>query len=239
MAVSVASLLLYAAGYFGAKLQGLECVAVMQISALLLFTVDNTHPSYSGLKYLGWSLGATPFTRTEYFYEDTNIQYSTRSELANFNCISTFNIFLLVILIPLGLAPILKKLAGTSCLESGRYTNAWKYTLGSFTFYGLLFMAYGMFVSLGLNIRHFNPSIDSLIGLVVGIIFGIVFITYLVGLFKYPIWFGAFKKFFYKFEIASHFYFFFSIERVINAFIIACLSPGFIAAVAVSCIILI
>ena len=57
------ALLIFFAGYFGAKLPALEGVAVVQLAALLLFTVDNTAPTYQGLKYLGWSLGATPFFR--------------------------------------------------------------------------------------------------------------------------------------------------------------------------------
>lgn len=79
MAVAALSLLLFFAGYFGAKLPGLEGAAVVQLAALLLFTVDNTAPTYDGLKYLGWSLGATPFFRKKSFYEDTKLPYTVRS----------------------------------------------------------------------------------------------------------------------------------------------------------------
>lgn len=110
MAVSALSLLLFAIGYAGAKLQGLEGVAVVQLAALLLLTVDKTGPTYAGLQYLGWSLGATPVARDQYFYEDTAILYSARSQISNFNSISTFNIFLATIILPLVLCPILKNL---------------------------------------------------------------------------------------------------------------------------------
>jgi hypothetical protein len=46
-------------GYFGCKLQSIEGIAVIQIAALLLMTVENMGPTYSGLKILGVSLGIT------------------------------------------------------------------------------------------------------------------------------------------------------------------------------------
>lgn len=63
MAVGAASLFLLAAGYFGAKLAALEAIAVVQLSALLLLTVDNSATTYDGLKYLSWSMGATILTQ--------------------------------------------------------------------------------------------------------------------------------------------------------------------------------
>ena len=40
------SLLLFALGYFGSKLQSLEAVAVVQVAALLLMTLENMGPTY-------------------------------------------------------------------------------------------------------------------------------------------------------------------------------------------------
>ncbi len=63
MVVTAVSILMFVAGYFGAKLPALEGIAVVQLAALLLFSVDNTAPTYEGLKYLGLSLGTSSFLR--------------------------------------------------------------------------------------------------------------------------------------------------------------------------------
>jgi hypothetical protein len=59
MVVATISLLLFAAGCFGAKLAALEAIEVVQLSGLMILTVDNCAPTYYGLQYLSWSMGAT------------------------------------------------------------------------------------------------------------------------------------------------------------------------------------
>ena len=44
--VAGASLLLLAIGYFGSKLQSIEGIAVVQVAALLLMTLENMGPTY-------------------------------------------------------------------------------------------------------------------------------------------------------------------------------------------------
>ena len=44
--VAGCSLILFALGYFGSKLQSLEAVAVVQVAALLLMTLENMSPAY-------------------------------------------------------------------------------------------------------------------------------------------------------------------------------------------------
>ena len=44
--VAGASLLLFAIGYFGSKLQSIEGIAVVQVAALLLMTLENMGPTY-------------------------------------------------------------------------------------------------------------------------------------------------------------------------------------------------
>jgi len=77
--------------------------------------------------------------------------------------------------------------------------RAWKYTLGSYTFYGLLFLAYGELASLAVSARYFQDDIECLIGLTIGIIFTILFVAWIIGLCKHPFWFGSFKNKFYIF----------------------------------------
>ena len=71
IAGSVISLLLFALGYFGCKLQSLEAVTVVQLSGLLLVSIENIGPTFNGLKYLSLSLGITSLTQDEYYYEES------------------------------------------------------------------------------------------------------------------------------------------------------------------------
>lgn len=68
MGVAAITLLLFVAGYFGGKLIALECIAVIQLSALLLLTQKNMGPSFDGLKYLKFSLGIFPIDAIPYFH---------------------------------------------------------------------------------------------------------------------------------------------------------------------------
>jgi hypothetical protein len=199
IAISVLSLLLFCLGYFGAKLPALEGIAVVQLSSLLLVSVDSTAPTFNGLTYLSWSLGATPFLFDQYHYEDTAVAETARSTYLSTDSISTINVFLAALVFPLLVSAILKILSATSCRESRSVTRGWKYSLGSYTFYGLMFLALGEFTSLGLTLRHWEMSAATGIGLAIGSIFAVVYIGYLVGLTNYPLWFGSFKNKFFKF----------------------------------------
>jgi hypothetical protein len=56
---AIVSLLLFVAGYFEAKLIALECAATVQLSSLLLFTLQKVNPTFHALHFLGISLGRT------------------------------------------------------------------------------------------------------------------------------------------------------------------------------------
>ena len=55
-------------GYFGCKLQIIEGIAVIQVTALLLMTVQDMGPTFSGFKILSISLGITPIFHDSYYY---------------------------------------------------------------------------------------------------------------------------------------------------------------------------
>lgn len=105
----------------------------------------------------------------------------------------------------------------------------WKYAFGTFTFYGLLFLSYGEFSSLFLNIRYFSTDVSALMGMGAGVLFSILMTLWLVAFCKYSVWFGSFKNRFYIFGLPRFFYFISACERVLTALVIVCLSPGFIA----------
>ena len=74
-----------------------------------------------------------------------------------------------------------------------------RYSLGTFTFYGLFFLAYGEFASFGLNMRFFEAEVSTYIGFIVGCLFTILMGVYVLLSHSYPKWFGSFKNRFYRF----------------------------------------
>ena len=78
--------------------------------------------------------------------------------------------------------------------------KAWKYSFGSFIFYGLLFLAYGELSCLFMNLRYFKSELSCGIGIMIGVIFAVMLVVWIIGLAKlYSNWFGSFKKKFYRF----------------------------------------
>lgn len=63
----------------------------------------------------------------------------------------------------------------------------WKLTLGSFTYYGILFLAYGEFAILALDFRHISSTVETGIGIAVCLLFAIIYIAYVVMSNKYPL----------------------------------------------------
>lgn len=110
------------------------------------------------------------------------------------------------------------------------YVKAWKNALGSVTYYGLLFLAYGEFSSLGLNIVNFQSSVQGGLSIGIGIIFAMIYVGYVIASNKYPRCFGPFKSKFYRYESPQYFYNVSSLERFANSLIVTCLSTGAVAA---------
>ena len=57
--MSAIGLLLLLFGFFGCKLQTIEAIAVVQVSALFTMTIEDMGPTYQGLSNLGYALGIT------------------------------------------------------------------------------------------------------------------------------------------------------------------------------------
>ena len=108
----------------------------------------------------------------------------------------------MVIVVPV-LAGVIFKILSVTKYEGVRSVErAWKFSFGSFLFYGLLFLAYGELASLALNFRYFKTELSAIMGMIVGIVFAALFLIWVIASIKYPIWFGSFKKKFLKFEIS-------------------------------------
>lgn len=66
--VSGIALLLFLVGYFGAKLVALESIAVVQLSALLMVSLEDMSPPFGSLSYLSYSLGETKIKYVDPFF---------------------------------------------------------------------------------------------------------------------------------------------------------------------------
>jgi hypothetical protein len=118
LAITGLSLLIFFIGYFGAKLQGLEGTAVVQLAALLLLTLKDVSPAYVGLKRLGYSLGITPLFFSPSSYEDSSVPSYFHSLLPTNNTMHVINIAFVVVLIPLLASVVFKILSITSHKDS-------------------------------------------------------------------------------------------------------------------------
>lgn len=62
-AITALVYLLFFLGYFGAKLIAIECIAVIQLSGMLLFSLKNMNPTMAALEPLSLSLGLVPLVK--------------------------------------------------------------------------------------------------------------------------------------------------------------------------------
>ena len=122
------------------------------------------------------------------------------------NTISLINIFLLFFFAPLVTSLVLKICSLTCHSDSPRVHRAWKYALASYTYYGLLFLAYGQFATLTLSVRYFSSDLSNIAGVIAGLLFTTIYVLWVIGSCKYSAWFGCFKKKFFKFEISQYYY---------------------------------
>jgi len=63
---------LYFVGYFGGKLIAIECLAVVQLSGMLLLALKNMKPAMAALYPLAVSMGLIPLS-TGYIYEISDL----------------------------------------------------------------------------------------------------------------------------------------------------------------------
>jgi len=103
------------------------------------------------------------------------------------------------IIIPLLTSLILKFLSKTVFKENYAIERSWKYALGTFSYYGMLFLAYGEFACFALSVRYFKADLSCFISIGVGAVFTIMLAVWVIVSMKYPLWFGCFKQKFRKF----------------------------------------
>ena len=153
-AISALSYLLFFVGYFGAKLVAIECLAVVQLSGMLLFSLKNMNPTVAALEPLSLSLGLVPLIKG-YKYEISNLSPHFKYLFLTNGLLDGQNVFLILVLVPMSLALVVKLLSDYKYKDKQLLKFVWKNSLGTFTFYGILMLAYGQFSYLAVNARQF------------------------------------------------------------------------------------
>ena len=115
---------------------------MVQVSALLLLTLEDMGPTFAQLVNLIYSLGITPIFSNQYYYEDSNSAIHLRPLLHINDSISLINVFLIIIGGPIVMGTIFKVISARFYKDTSFSNKAWKYSFGTFLFYGLLFLAY-------------------------------------------------------------------------------------------------
>ncbi len=102
------------------------------------------------------ALGVTIIPTQHYFFEYSTLPIQANNIFFSRNSLSSINVFWAVVIIPALTALIIKILTNTRYKGNKLLTDGWKNALGTFTFYGLFFLAYGEFTLLALSVRFFE-----------------------------------------------------------------------------------
>jgi hypothetical protein len=109
-AITALVFLLFFVGYFGAKLVAIECLAVIQLSGMLLFSFKNMNPSMAALQPLSLSLGLIPLVEG-YKYEISSLSPHFKYLFLTNGLLDGQNIFLVLVFVPMLTALIVKLLS--------------------------------------------------------------------------------------------------------------------------------
>jgi len=189
-------------------LVAIECLAVIQLSGMLLFSLKNMPPAMAALEPLSLSLGLIPLVKG-YKYEVSSLSPHFKYLFLTNGLLDGQNICLVLVFVPMLTALVVKLLSDYKYKDKKpilRYV--WKNSLGTFTFYGILMLAYGQFSYLAVNAKQFFSETDNFITLSITALFTLLVVVYIFGFCKYPRWFGSFKNKFVSFSICEYFYVF-------------------------------
>jgi hypothetical protein len=149
------SLIMFLAGYLGTKLISIECIAVIQLAAMLVFSLKNTNPVMAAMQSLSLSIGLTCLPK-DYKYEPSNLSPHMKLLMLSNNIFDCENISLMFLLCPLILALILKLLSEFKYKNKSSFKLAYKNSVGTFTFYAILLLAYGQVSYFVGNAKYFS-----------------------------------------------------------------------------------
>jgi hypothetical protein len=186
---AIISLLLFVAGYFGAKLIALECVATVQLSSLLLFTLQKVNPTFHALHFLGISLGRT-YSQSAYSYQPQSLPPQFKGQTVSYFSAVDYGLSILTVFIPLIVGAVLYALLQTSLRKRMPSADMWNFAVGEYTFYGLAFCSYSAFATLAIDIRFCDKSVVCFIGIATSAVLGLVIIGYCVYFTEHPLYLG-------------------------------------------------
>lgn len=125
--ISVISLLLMLAGYFGGKLIVLEHLAVLQIVGLCMVSAHDASPAFAGLRSLRLSLGIIPLLPYDY---SSSIGRELKGTLYTPNALVNINFGLMFVFLPPFAALVCKILSLTLCKQNESLVKLWPILLG-------------------------------------------------------------------------------------------------------------
>lgn len=99
-------------------------------------------------------LGATPLARSSTYYEYTNLPQNVKYLEIDRNSLLYINIFCIIVVAPIITGLIIRCVAKKKP-ETKILVRAWKNSLGTFTFYQIVFLTYGFMLCLAVNARYF------------------------------------------------------------------------------------
>ncbi len=141
--------------------------------------------TFDSLFPLSLSLGITKLFFPSYRYESSDLPYWIKAQVNTQNLIHSINYFLLVIVLPI-LTGVVAKIISAKCLPENKVVEKiWKNCLGTYTYYGLLFLAYGQFSQLAVNSRYYGHSIEILASIGGGALFAVILIIYVIFSYKH------------------------------------------------------
>jgi hypothetical protein len=174
---------LFLVGNLGGKLAALECAALLQLTALLQFTLRRMTPTFAALAPLAVSLGWVPLGLPSDYYETNELPASFKGMRSDRNSLLAMNYSLCLLALPL-LAALFLKVLAVRRPSNVHLPKAWKNALGTYMLYPLLFLAYGELAGLAISVRFFALEADAMVSVLVGCLFLIALVGYLIALYK-------------------------------------------------------
>ena len=188
-------------------------------------------PTFGSFRIFILTLGATPIYQPATYYEYTELPEYLKNIEINRNTFCFINYFLIFLILPFITGLIFKCVALNILSKPGTVMihRSWQNTLGTFMLYPIVLLTYGFMLCLAVNLRYFQLSLSTAIGLVGCLLFTTVLVIYLVMMNKEATNFGSFKNKFERGNISEYQYVFECALRAITASMLVAIGPGIIA----------
>jgi hypothetical protein len=162
-AIAFMSLAFFVVGIISGKMVGIEMMAVVQISFFSLVTLSQLNPCFAALSRLQFANGYNSLHSGTHLQDKlTPIQPKGIQLFSRFA--ENFNFTLALVLVPALSALVCFVLSKTALKNNAKLNQLTKKLIGEYTFMGLMFGAYIIAVSFGLEVMYGMKNTADLIG---------------------------------------------------------------------------